>query len=102
MRTILNNEELFELEEIYKAFGSIPRLKILIHLREGESPVSDLARIAGLSQSATSHQLKDLKLKKIIKSRKDGLNIFYSLKDMHVLKIIESGVEHIKGEHCDE
>lgn len=106
----LNNEELFELEEIYKAFGSIPRLKILIHLSkcvsggkdDCECSVGVLSQIAGLSQSATSHQLKELKLKRIIKSRKDGLNIFYSLKDKHIFKIIESGLEHIKGEHCDE
>lgn len=102
MRTILSNDELFELEEIYKAFGSAPRLRILMHLKDGESTVSDLSKVAGLSQSATSHQLKDLKLKNIIKSRKEGLNIIYSLEDKHIIKIIESAVEHIKGEHCDE
>lgn len=107
---ILDNNDYFELEEIYKAFGSMPRLKILIHLSKCmnggaencECSVNDLSKIAGLSQSATSHQLKELKLKRIIKSRKDGLNIFYSLHDKHIFKIIESGLEHIKGEHCDE
>lgn len=103
----LEEEELFELEEIYKAFGSVPRLKMLIYLKGCESKkcectVTKLAEVAGLSQSATSHQLKDLKAKKIIKSRKEGLNIFYSLKDSHIFKIIESGLAHIKGEHCDE
>ena len=101
MRTILSNDELFELEEIYKAFGSTSRLKILLHLKEGESTASDLAKVACLSQSATSHQLKDLKLKRMINSRKEGLNIYYSLKDSHILKIIDSGIEHIQGGDCE-
>ena len=102
MRTVLSNDEFFELEEIYKAFGSIPRLKILMHLRDGESIASELSKVSGLSQSATSHQLKDLKMKKIIKSRKEGLNIYYSLQDKHIFKIIECAVEHIQEEHCSD
>lgn len=102
MNSNLNNDQFFELEEIYKAFGSMPRLKILIKLSKGECIASDLAKIAGLSQSATSHQLKELKLKKIIKNRKDGLNIYYSLQDRHIVKILNSGIQHIKGEYCDE
>lgn len=103
----LEHEKLFELEEIYKAFGSIPRLKILIHMKNCdlnncECTVNKLSEISGLSQSATSHQLKDLKSKKIIKSKKVGLNVFYSLHDSHIFKIIESGIHHVKGDHCNE
>ena len=95
-------EELFELEEIYKAFGSVPRLRILIRLREGEASAGELSEVSGLSQSAASHQLKELKLRRIIKSRKDGLNIFYSLQDAHIISMMENGLEHIRKVHCGE
>lgn len=104
MKSILDDNAYFGLQEIYKAFGSVPRLKILMHLSQCdncEHSVSDLSRIAGLSQSATSHQLKELKDKRIIKSRKDGLNIYYSLHDRHIVKMLECGLEHIKGENCN-
>lgn len=91
----LNNEKLFILEEIYKGFGSVPRLKILIRLIDGEASANELTAIAKLSQSATSHQLKDLKQKKIIKCRKEGLNIFYSLNDAHIVEMLKNGIEHI-------
>jgi ArsR family transcriptional regulator len=102
MQTHLNDDELFELEEIYKIFGSVPRLKILIKLSAGECTVNELSLAAGLSQSATSHQLKDLKLHRVITSRKEGLNIFYAIKDKHILEIIGIGIDHIKKEHCNE
>ncbi len=90
------------LSEIYKLFGSVPRLKILLRLSEGECVASELAEAAEISQSATSHQLKELKHCRIVKSRKDGMNVFYSLDDSHIVKLLESGIEHIKGEHCNE
>jgi len=96
-----NNEELERLCEIYKLFGSIPRLKILLRLSKGECMVSELSEVAELSQPATSHQLKDLKQARVIKSRKEGMNVFYSLDDDHIVKMIQSGIQHIVGEHCD-
>ena len=99
MERILNNEELGRLTEIYKLFGSIPRLRILLHLNKGECSASDLSLACGLSQSATSHQLKDLKQGKIIKSRKEGMNVFYSLDDNHIVQMLENGIEHITGIH---
>lgn len=98
---MLTDEEYGKLERIYKLFGSIPRLKILLRLNEGECEAGELAETAGLTQSAASHQLKDLRQNKVIKSRKSGLNIIYSLSDHHIMEIIESGINHVKGENCD-
>ncbi len=99
MKKELNYEELERLTEIYKLFGSIPRIKILLHLNNGECSASDLSQACGLSQSATSHQLKDLKQGRIIKSRKEGMNVFYSLDDNHIVQMLENGIEHITGSH---
>jgi ArsR family transcriptional regulator len=99
---LVEEEDFLRLEEIYKLFGSAPRLKILIRLSKGECGVTELCEVAGLTQSATSHQLKDLKQCRIVKSRKEGLNVFYSLDDDHIVKILESGIEHVKGDHCEE
>lgn len=98
----LDKLELTRLAEIYKLFGNLARLKILLKLSNGEYDASELAKAAGLSQSATSHQLKDLKNCRIVKARKEGARIFYSLDDNHILKLLETGIEHIKGEHCYE
>jgi ArsR family transcriptional regulator, lead/cadmium/zinc/bismuth-responsive transcriptional repressor len=99
---LVEEEDFLRLEEIYKLFGSAPRLKILIRLSKGECGVTELCEVAELTQSATSHQLKDLKQCRIVKSRKEGLNVFYSLDDDHIVKILESGIEHVKGNHCEE
>ena len=95
-------EDFLRLEEIYKLFGSAPRLKILIRLSKGECGVTELCQLAELTQSATSHQLKDLKQCRIVKSRKDGINVYYSLDDNHIVEILESGIEHVKGDRCQE
>jgi len=96
----IDEKELKKLEEIYKLFGSITRLKILLRLERGECNAGELADFCGLTQSATSHQLKDLRQHKIIKARKDGVNIFYSLSDHHILKMLLSGVEHVREIGC--
>lgn len=86
---------------IYKAFGSIPRLKILLALVEGEKSASDLSTIALISQSATSQHLKELRLCDIIRSRKEGMHVFYRLSDEHIEKMLLLGLEHVKGENCN-
>jgi len=96
-----NDEELERLSDIYKLFGSIPRLRILMRLYEGECTVGELSQIAGISQSATSHQLKDLKQGRVIKAHKKGMNVFYSLDDNHIVKLLETGIDHILGEYCE-
>ena len=94
----LDEDELSRLAEIYKLFGSVPRLRILLALKEKPCSVNELTEIIGISQPATSHQLKDMKLAKIVKSRKSGRTITYSLQDDHISKTLEIGIQHLKGE----
>ena len=89
-------EELQDLAEFYKVFGDATRLKILYVLLSAEMCVYDIAAVLGMSQSAISHQLRILKQNKLVKSRREGKSVFYSLADDHVRTIIEMGREHIE------
>ncbi len=91
-------EEISDLADLFKVFGDSTRLKILFALQEQEVCVSDLAQSLNMTQSAISHQLKALKQTKLIKSRRDGKSIYYSLADEHVYSIIATGREHIEEE----
>ena len=96
----LKNEEpsqelLGKLTEVFKVFGDATRIKILWTLFDNEICVADIAERTNMSQSAISHQLKSLKNVRIIKSRRDGKNTFYSLSDDHVKRIIEQVMIHI-------
>ena len=86
-------EELYDLAELYKVFGDSTRIRILFVLFEAEVCVCDLAAALQMTQSAISHQLRILKL---VKSRREGKSIFYSLADGHVRTIINQGLEHIE------
>ena len=88
--------ELLELAELFKMFGDPSRIKILCALFDGEKNVTDICTDVGMSQSAVSHQLKALKNGKLIKSRREGKSIYYSLDDDHVKTIIAMGKEHIE------
>ncbi len=90
-----NDEALFDLAELYKIFGDSTRIKILYILFESEMCVCDIAMLVGVSQSAISHQLRLLKQANLIKPRRDGKTVFYSLADDHVRTIINNGMEHI-------
>ncbi len=89
------DEELYDLAELYKIFGDSTRIKILCILLESEMCVCDLATLVGVSQSAVSHQLRQLKQANLIKPRRDGKTVFYSLADNHVRTIINNGLDHI-------
>ena len=89
-------ETLFDLAELFKIFGDSTRIKILYVLFESEMCVCDIAQLLGLTQSAVSHQLRVLKANRLVKPRKDGKTVFYSLADDHVRKIIAQGMEHIE------
>ncbi len=89
------DECLYDLAELFKLFGDCTRIKILYVLFEAEMCVCDLAQLLGMTQSAISHQLRALKQSKLVKSRRDGKTIFYSLADSHVRTIINQGMEHI-------
>lgn len=88
--------ELYDLAELFKVFGDSTRIRILFVLFETEVCVCDLAQALNMTQSAISHQLKILKQNKLVKSRRDGKSIFYSLADEHVRTIIAQGREHIE------
>ena len=89
-------DELYDLAELFKVFGDSTRIRILFVLFESEVCVCDLAETLNMTQSAVSHQLGILKQAKLIKNRREGKSIFYSLADGHVRTIISQGIEHIE------
>ena len=90
-----DEELLYDLAELYKVFGDSTRIKILYALFEAELCVCDIAQLLGLTQSAISHQLRVLKQSKLVKFRREGKTVFYSLADDHVRTIIGMGMEHL-------
>ena len=95
-REMMNEKELTELAELFKVFGDSSRIKILYALFETEMGVGDIADTIDMTISAVSHQLRILKRNHLVKSRRDGKSIFYSLDDDHVYKILAMGKEHIE------
>lgn len=90
------DEILYDLAELFKMFGDSTRIKMLYALLETELCVCDLASVLTLSQSAVSHQLRVLKGSKLVKFRREGKAVFYSLADHHVIRILSQGMEHIE------
>ena len=97
--TMPEETELYDLAELFKVFGDSTRIRILFVLFEAEVCVCDLAQALNMTQSAISHQLRILKQNKLVKSRREGKSIFYSLADGHVRTIIAQGREHIEEDH---
>ena len=93
-----DEELLYDLAELFKVFGDSTRVRILYVLFEAEMCVCDLAAALNMTQSAISHQLRILKQNKLVKSRREGKSIFYSLADDHVVTIINQGMEHVTEE----
>jgi DNA-binding transcriptional ArsR family regulator len=91
----LIDENYYGLAELFKLFSDYTRLKILASLLEGEKTVGELISLLSISKSGISHQLSPLKLANLVKYRKEGQYIYYSLKDSHVESIIKEGLEHI-------
>lgn len=89
-------DELYDLAELFKVFGDSTRIRILFILFEAEVCVCDLSSALNMTTSAISHQLKILKQNKLVKSRREGKSVFYSLADTHVRTIISQGLEHIE------
>ena len=88
-------DTMYDLTELFRIFGDSTRIRILYVLFEAEMCVCDIAALLGMTQSAISHQLKALKNARLVKSRRDGKTVFYSLADDHVKTIIDQGLEHI-------
>jgi ArsR family transcriptional regulator len=89
------DETLYDLAELFKLFGDSTRVKILYALLEEELCVCDMAQLLDVTQSAVSHQLRLLKAGKLVKCRREGKVMFYSLADDHVIRILSQGMEHI-------
>ena len=94
-REAIADQELERLSLTYKVLGDPNRLKIVMALRKVEMCVCDLAAFTGLTDSAVSHQLRRLKDLALVKNRREGQIIYYSLDDEHVSKILDLGLEHI-------
>ena len=92
------DETLYDLAELFKIFGDSTRVKILYALLESELCVCDIAKLMDVTQSAVSHQLRVLKASKLVKFRREGKTIYYSLADDHVVSILNQGMEHIEEE----
>ena len=94
--TEYNELHLLQLAELYKVLGDSTRIRILELLSRQELCVQDIADGLAMTQSAISHQLSVLKKSKLVKSRRSGKTVFYSLADAHVRAIINQGMEHIQ------
>ena len=89
------DETLYDLAELFKIFGDSTRVKILYARLESELCVCDIAKLMEVAQSAGSHQLRVLKASKLVKFRREGKTVYYSLADEHVIRILSQGMEHI-------
>ena len=90
-----DDETLYDLSELFRVFGDSTRIKILYVLFESELCVCDIARLLNLTQSAVSHQLRILKASNLVRFRREGETVFYSLDDDHVRSVLALGMEHV-------
>ena len=92
----LDEDELIEMAELFKTFGDSTRIKILCVLFDGENCVQEITDATGASQSAVSHQLRLLKQARLVRSRRSGKQIYYTLADDHVKTILGMAKEHLE------
>ena len=90
------DEELDSVADFFKMFGDNTRLKTMLALQQSELCVMDIAEALSMTQSAISHQLKVLKQQDLVKARRDGKTIYYSLADDHIATILSTGIDHIE------
>ena len=96
VKAIMPDEDIvFDLAELFKVFGDSTRTNILMALFESEMCVCDIGELLNMTKSAISHQLRILRQSKLVKARKSGKEVFYSLADDHVVKIFEMAIEHV-------
>lgn len=96
METVHSGEEFYRLADFFRVFSDSTRIGILHLLLDGEKCVLDISQKLNISQSAVSHQLQTLRAKKLVKFRREGRTVFYSLADGHIVSIIDQGLAHIK------
>lgn len=95
LKELPSQERIQQLADFYKVFGDATRVKILCVLLRSEMCVCDLAQTLSMTQSAISHQLRVLKQMRLVKNRREGKTVYYSLADGHIQNIISQGMEHI-------
>ena len=94
-KTVPVEEEIYGVAELFKVLGDQTRVKILFTLIKDEMCVCDIAELLEMSQSAISHQLRVLKQARLVKYRREGKTVYYSVSDEHVAVILNTGIEHI-------
>ena len=92
---IPGEEEAYDLSELFKVLGDYTRIKILFTLQKGEICVCDIAESLNMTQSAISHQLRILKQARLVKYRREGKTVYYSIADSHVETMLSMGIEHV-------
>jgi len=98
-KEMLSHELISEVADFFKIFSDSTRLKIVTILLKDELCVCDIAAILNMSHSSISHQLRVLRQYKIVKNRKDGKVVYYSLDDSHIANIVNQGIEHYTHKH---
>ena len=95
-KSAVPEKELNRLADMYKVMGDPSRLKIIVALRQGEMCVCDIAAFLEITESAVSHQLRRLRDLAVVKNRRDGKILYYSLDDDHVSRLVALGLEHVR------
>lgn len=95
-KRMYSGDLLLDLAELFKVFGDHTRVRIIHALSLSELCVCDMASVLEMTSSAVSHQLRVLRAAKIVKFRKQGKNVFYSLDDKHIFSLIQAGIEHVQ------
>ena len=91
-----SEDALYDVAELFKVFGDSTRTRIISALFSAELCVCDIARLLNMTTSAVSHQLRILRNSKLVKYRRDGKELFYSLSDDHIIKIYKLALEHVE------
>lgn len=93
--TLLDEVVAAQMAELFSALGDTSRIRVIAALTQGEMNVGDLADVAQISQSAVSHHLRHLRSMRLVRARKDGRHVYYSLDDDHINDLFECGLEHV-------
>lgn len=96
-----SDDIIYDVAELFKVFGDSTRTRILTALFESEMCVCDIGRLLNMTKSAISHQLRILRQSKLVKARKCGKEVIYSLADNHVKVIFKMAIDHVLGHDCD-
>lgn len=92
---LLDTSAVTALAETFRVLGDVTRVRILDAISRSELCVGEIAELLGLSESATSHQLRLLRNMRLVRQRRDGKSIYYSLDDQHIVRLFEQGLEHV-------